>query len=65
VVPPAGLAALQRAGMVMDYGDAMFHMERGERVVRLAWGSFKARRQVLDEDRLAGDWVVVDKRRVV
>jgi hypothetical protein len=56
---PESEAALQRAGLVMDFQDAMFHVERGERVVRLAWGSFSPKRWITDEDEDAQDWVVV------
>jgi hypothetical protein len=56
---PEHEAALQRAGLVMDFQDAMFHVERGERVVRLAWGSLKQRRWITDEDEAAEDWVVL------
>lgn len=56
---PESEAALQRAGLLMDFQDAMFHVERGERVVRLAWGSLKPGRWITDEDEAAQDWVVL------
>jgi hypothetical protein len=52
-------ADLQRAGVTMDYFDAMLHRNEGRRVVRIGWGSLRERKELTDEDMRADDWVVL------